>query len=254
MLSRFAAVLGVWAVTLGVVAQATAVNQTVSALNTDLFSPTEVTITQGEQVTFQNSGGNHNVHFDDGSVDFPASPSTTAWKTNVILNQVGDFRFYCEQHGGPGGSGMSGIVHVVAPPPGGGPPEPEPGGGRNPGSGPGGPAPGGQGPGGGSGGGSGARITFKASDTTPLAGKRVRLFGVVTPAHDGAKLLIQKRLRNGKFKTIAKTRLHAAPGDKSTYSVKLRLAKDVVLRATVAGGKSKVRKLDVRAHPSTAAH
>jgi plastocyanin len=252
MLSRFSAVMAVWAIALGVAAQATAVNQSVSATSSDTFSPAEVTVTQGEQVTFQNSGGNHNVHFDDGSVDYPASTSTSAWKTTVTMNQTGDFRFYCERHGGPNGAGMSGIVHVVAAPPGGGSPEPEPGGGGSPGSGPGGPAPGGQGPG--PGGGAKLKVTLKASDATPRAGKRVRIFGVVTPAHDGSRLLIQKRLRNGKFKTIAKARLKAAAGDKSTYTLTLRLTKDTVLRAKLSGTTSKVRKLDVRAHPSTAAH
>jgi len=92
------------------------------------------------------------------------------------------------------------------------------------------------------------KVTLKASDATPLAGKAVRLFGVVKPAQDGRKLHIQRRLRNGKFKTIATTRLHAARGDKSTYSLKLRLAKDAVLRARVpgdTGGVSGGRKLDV---------
>jgi plastocyanin len=249
MLSRLVGLVGVWAVVLGAAAEALAEDQTVSATSSDTFSPPEVTVTQGEHVTFQNTGGQHNVHFDDGSVDFPASATTSAWKTTITLDQVGDFRFYCEQHGGPGGSGMSGIVHVVAPPPGGGPPEPEPGGGGTPGSGPGGPAPGGQGPGQDDDDKSSPRkVTLKASDSTPLAGKKVRLFGVVTPARDGAKLLIQKRLRNGRFKTIATTRLKSAPGDKSTYSVKLRLSKDTVLRAALAGTSSKARKLDVRAH------
>jgi plastocyanin len=243
MLSRFAAVLAGWAIALGVAAQATAVNQTVSALSSNEFSPAEVTITQGEQVTFQNSGGTHNVHFDNGSVDYPATPDATAWTTSVTLNEVGDFRYYCEQHGSAGGGGMSGIVHVVAPPPGG----PAPGGPAPGGPAPGGPAPGGPEPGEDDSGG-GLKVTLKASDTTPLAGKRVRLFGVVTPARDGAKLLIQKRVKRGKFKTIAATRLHAAAGDKSTYSLKLKLSKDVVLRAKVADSVSKPRKLDVRAH------
>ena len=83
----------------------------------------------------------------------------------------------------------------------------------------------------------------------------MRLFGVVKPARDGKKVQIQKRLRNGKFKTIATARLHAASGDKSTYSIKLRVAKDVVLRARVAGdderatGISSGRKLDVHRAP-----
>jgi hypothetical protein len=143
---------------------------------------------------------------------------------------------------------MSGTVHVLPednPPPGGGPPAEEPGGGGStnpPGSG--GPAPGGQSPGGEAG---ALKITLKASDSTPLAGKRVRLFGTVKPALDGRKLQIQKRLRGAKYKTIATARLHAAAGDKSTYSLKLRLAKDVVLRARVPSEDdvSRTRKLDV---------
>jgi plastocyanin len=240
---RLAVMAGVCAVALAVAPGVGAVDQTVAALSSDDFAPAEVTITQGEQVTFRNDGGTHNVHFDDGSVDMPASPSSSAWSFSHTFDQVGDYRYYCEQHGNAGGVGMSGIVHVVAPPPGGGPPQQEPGGG-SPDPGPGGPAPGGQ---------SGddtpeLRVTLKASDTTPLAGKRVRLFGVVKPAQDGRKLRIQRRLRNGKFKTIATTRLKAARGDKSTYSLKLKLSKDTVLRATVAGTSSKARKLDVRAH------
>jgi hypothetical protein len=135
------------------------------------------------------------------------------------------------------------------PPPGGGPPEPGPGGSGNPDPGSGGPAPGGQSPG--EKVGAPLKITLVASDATPLAGKRVRIFGVVRPARDGRKVQIQKRLRNGKFKTIATARLHDAGADKSTYSLHLRLSADSVLRARVAGdderatGLSRGRKLDV---------
>jgi plastocyanin len=242
----------VWAIVGAFATGAGAADQTVNALSSRLFSPSEVTVTQGEQVTFMNVSGTHNVHFDDGSVDTPASPSSSSWSFSHRFDQVGDFRFYCDQHGAPGGSGMSGIVHVVAaqgnPPPGGGPPAQEPGGGgsANPGSG--GSAPGGQSP---STAAAPLKVTLKAGDWTPLAGKVVRLFGVVKPARDGKKVQIQKRVRNGKFKTIVTTRLHAASGDKSTYSLKLRLAKDVVLRARVAGddrratGVSPGHKLDV---------
>jgi plastocyanin len=220
-----------------------AANQSVSALSSDDFSPAEVTVTQGEQVTFTNTGGQHNVRFDGEAAGTPAAATTDHWTVPRTFDQVGDFRYYCERHGGPGGSGMSGIVHVVAPPPGGGPPAPEPGGGGSPGPGPGGPPSGGQPPGDTSP--AALEVTLKASDATPLARRPVRLFGVVKPARDGSKLQIQRRLRNGKFKTIATTRLHAAPGDRSTYSLKLRLAKDATLRARVGGAFSATRKLDV---------
>ena len=230
-----------------------AADQTVMALSSpNRFSSVEVTVTRGEQVTWMNVSGSHNVHFDDDSYTMPATPTGGGWQRSRTFDTVGDFRYYCDAHGDPGGSGMSGIVHVVAapsgpppenPPPGGGPPEQEPGGGGSPNP-PGGPAPGGQSPGGVAG---ALKITLKASDSTPLAGKRVRLFGTVKPALDGRKLQIQKRVRSGKFKTIATVRLHAAAGDKSTYTLKLRLAKDVVLRARVPSEDdvSRTRKLDV---------
>jgi plastocyanin len=251
--------VGVWTIVGAAATGAGAQDQTITALSgPNRFSQTDVTITQGEQVTFMNGSGTHNVHFDDGSVDYPATATSGAWQIVHTFDQVGSFRFYCELHGGAGGSGMSGIVRVVAapvnpppgnPPPGGGPPAQGPGGGgtTNPGSG--GPAPGGQPPG--QKVGAPLTITLAVSDATPLAGKRVRLFGVVRPARDGQKVQIQKRLRNGKFKTIATTRLHAASGDKSTYSLRLRLAADTVLRARVAGdedhatGLSRGRKLNV---------
>jgi plastocyanin len=250
MLLRLAGILGVWAV-VGA-SGATAEAQTVAAQPSDTFSPAEVTITQGESVTFSNNGGRHNVRFDGETTANPSPASTSSWSFQRPFGTVGDFRFYCEVHGGPGGSGMSGIVHVIAagapppgnPPPGGGPPQQEPGGGGSPTPGPGGPAPGGPQPGEQ---GSAVKVTFKVSDATPLAGRLVRLSGVVSPARDGRKLQIQRRLRNGRFKTIALTRLHAAKGDKSTYSLKLRLSKDAVLRARVAGddAASRARKLDV---------
>jgi plastocyanin len=226
-----------------VAGNAGAQNPTVSAQSNDTFSNAEVTVTQGGSVTFSNSGGRHNVRFDGEATGDPSPANTTAWSFARQFGTVGDFRFYCEVHGGPNGQGMSGIVHVVAaggPPPGGGPPQQEPGGG-SPNPGPGGPAPGGQQPG------ADLKVSLKLSDSTPLAGRAVRISGVVTPARDGRKLQIQKRLRNGKFKTIATTHLHAAKGDKSTYSLRLRLSKDTVLRARVVSedGISRTRKLDV---------
>ena len=247
--------VGVWAVVLAAATGAGAENQSVTALSSpNRFSNNDVTINQGEMVTFSNVSGTHNVHFDDGSVDTPASASSSSWSFTHTFDQLGDFRYYCELHGDAGGVGMSGIVHVVAQPsepppdnpPGGGPPQQEPGGGGSTDPGQGGPAPGGQSPGA-----EELTVTLKASDSTPLAGKRVRLFGVVKPAHDGRKLQIQKRLRNGKFKTIATTRLKDAGAAKSIYSLRLRVSADTVLRARVAGdderasGLSHGRKLDV---------
>jgi plastocyanin len=256
MLSRLAGMVGVWVIVGAAATGAGAANMTVTATSSDQFTPADVTVTAGETVTWNNvGGGRHNVVFDDGSFTQPAAGDTSNWSVARQFNTVGNFRYYCVVHGGPGGSGMSGIVHVVAspgtPPPGGGPPEQGPGGGGNTDPGSGGPAPGRQGPGDNAG--APLKVTLAVSDATPLAGKRVRVFGVVRPARDGRKVQIQKRLRNGKFKTIATTRLKDAGAAKSIYSLRLRVSADTVLRARVAGddqrgsGLSHGRKLDV--HP-----
>ena len=250
MLSRLAGMVGVWVIVGAAATGAGAENQTVMALSgPNRFSATSVTINQGETVTWKNGGGNHNVQFNDGTYEMPANPSTSSWTVSRTFNTPGTFTYVCRQHA----PGMAGSVIVLPanPPPGGGPPEQGPGGGGNTDPGSGGPAPGGQGPGDKAA--APLKVTLGVSDATPLAGKRVRVFGVVRPARDGRKVQIQKRLRNGKFKTIATTRLKDAGAAKSIYSLRLRVSADTVLRARVAGdderasGLSHGRKLDV--HP-----
>jgi hypothetical protein len=139
---------------------------------------------------------------------------------------------------------MSGTVTVVAAP-GGNPPGSPPPGGGPPGP-PGPPVPGGPAP---------SLPLFKAtlavSDATPLAGRRVRLFGAVRPARDGRKVQIQRRTRNGGYRTVATTRLRDAGAAKSKFSLRLRVSGDAVFRARVAGdderaaGVSTSTKVDV---------
>jgi plastocyanin len=93
-------------------AAAPAANQTVTATFGNTFTPKEVVINTGDMVTWNNGGGIHNVHFDDGSFDMPASPSSAAWSVSRTFTGPGTFRYYCEAHGGPNGSGMSGTVWV----------------------------------------------------------------------------------------------------------------------------------------------
>src|SRR5687768_7576098 len=96
-------------------APALAANQTVTATPGNQFTPQHVTVNQGEMVTWNNAGGIHNVHFDDNSYDMPASPSSAAWSVNRTFSAPGMFRYYCEFHGGPNGSGMAGTVSVSGP-------------------------------------------------------------------------------------------------------------------------------------------
>jgi plastocyanin len=93
-------------------APAHAANQTVTATNFNTFNAPHVGVNVGEMVTWNNGGGLHNVHFDDNSFDMPASPSSAAWSVQRTFNTPGLYRYYCEAHGGPNGSGMSGTVAV----------------------------------------------------------------------------------------------------------------------------------------------
>jgi plastocyanin len=107
--------IGILATLLVPVAPALAANQTVTATNANTFTPKTVVINTGDMVTWNNGGGFHNVHFDDNSFDMPASPSSAAWSVSRTFSSPGTFRYYCEAHGGPGGSGMSGTVWVNGP-------------------------------------------------------------------------------------------------------------------------------------------
>ena len=97
-------------------APALAANQTVTSQSVplDRFNPANVGVNVGETVTWNNSSGTHNVHFDDGSFDMPPSPISGAWSVNRTFNTPGVYRYYCELHGGPNGAGMSGTVAVNA--------------------------------------------------------------------------------------------------------------------------------------------
>jgi plastocyanin len=90
----------------------------------DVFSPGNVTVSQGESVTWNNTGNNHNVRFDGEATAQPPTPSSSSWSTTRTFLSAGTFRYYCEAHGGPGGQGMSGTVTVL--PPGVPPPPPPP--------------------------------------------------------------------------------------------------------------------------------
>ena len=109
---------------------AEAADQSVS-VSSDVFSPASVTVNVGDTVTWTNTGGRHNVHFEDGFVD-PDPASTSTWTAQRTFDTVGTFDYYCDVHRD---EGMAGTVTVlaagtIAPPPGAPPP---PGGGPAPG-------------------------------------------------------------------------------------------------------------------------
>ena len=179
------------------------------------FAPTTVTVTAGDSVRWMNDMGNHNVKFADPEPPLLAiSPPGMPWPVSRQFNAPGTFRYVCVPHEA---AGMIGTVTVLNAPDDG-----DSGGGVGGGT-----------PGGDPGEGGGddvktdlGRLQLKLSDATPPNGTRVRFFGSVRPAIDG-RVLIQRRGRNGKYKTV--TRVALKDGK---FSKRLR-AKAGVYRAVI---------------------
>ena len=75
------------------------------------FTPAQLTIKVGDTVKWTNSSGMHSVVADDNS--FTSGPvSSGAWSYEHTFNSVGTNPYYCAQHGGVGGVGMSGVITV----------------------------------------------------------------------------------------------------------------------------------------------
>jgi len=81
------------------------------------FEPADVTIFVGETVTWEwaPTAIDHNVVPDDGITPASSGALASAPKTySYTFNDLGPFAYYCENHGGPGGIGMSGTVTVLS--------------------------------------------------------------------------------------------------------------------------------------------
>jgi plastocyanin len=76
------------------------------------FTPSDLTITVGDTIRWENQGGFHNVVADNGSFTNGA-PSSSAWTYAKAFTIVGEYQYYCAIHGSPGGVGMSGIIRIV---------------------------------------------------------------------------------------------------------------------------------------------
>src|SRR3954463_1178858 len=106
--------IGVLAMLLVLAAPAQAADQTISATPSNRFIPPSVTVDLGDTVTWNNTGGFHNVAFDSDTFVQPNPASGSPWSVSRTFTKPGTFRFYCQVHGGPNGLGMSGAVTVNA--------------------------------------------------------------------------------------------------------------------------------------------
>ena len=79
----------------------------------DAFQPSQITVDAGDEVNWSSSGQNpHTVTADDGS--FGSGTLQPGESFSTTFDAAGSFAYFCEFHGGPGGSGMSGVVVVRA--------------------------------------------------------------------------------------------------------------------------------------------
>ncbi|MBD0281705.1 MAG: hypothetical protein ICV69_05875 [Thermoleophilaceae bacterium] len=223
------------------------------------FTPRDVTIDQGETVTWRNVEGTHNVVFEGSERPFaPAGSSEPVWPYVRRFDAPGTFRYYCEPHAG---RGMAGTVTVnpagspPAPPPPGSPPPggtPPPPGGTPPPPGGSPPAGGGTTPGTPSGGKASTTVTLQISDSTPAQGQRVRFFGSVRPEQDGRLVQLQRWARGGSYRTVMRIKLRDAGASRSKFSKRLRMLRDGVFRARLPAdsdhrqGTSRTRRVHVR--------
>lgn len=97
--------LGLWLAS--TLASAATVEVTVQNFS---FSPSVINIQAGDTVRWRGVSGVHNVVADDNS--FRSGSPVTNLSFEHTFNSAGNFRYYCEPHGGPGGAGMSGVVNV----------------------------------------------------------------------------------------------------------------------------------------------
>ncbi|MGI8624061.1 MAG: PKD domain-containing protein [Solirubrobacteraceae bacterium] len=116
---RLGGLVGLLAAGLAVfaVSPAAAADQQVQAQD-DVFVTSVIAVKPGESVTWNHQRTNdpHNLTFDDAAPGFPSpsSPQFAPWTATRTFPTEGTYRFYCQEHGGPGGQGMSGIVYVNA--------------------------------------------------------------------------------------------------------------------------------------------
>ena len=82
------------------------------------FSPSNLTIEQGDTVTWTNAGGFHNVEANDGSFRCAegcdgdggnGDPSSSGWSASVVFDTVGTVDYFCVVHRG---AGMTGRIVV----------------------------------------------------------------------------------------------------------------------------------------------
>lgn len=86
------------------------------------------------------------------------------------------------------------------------------------------------------------RVRVHVSDRTPSKGERVRFSGTAAPAHDGARVRVQRRTSAGRWRTVARTRLRDAGTEVSRYGRRVRVSRTGTYRVRVLSGDTDHRR------------
>src|ERR687895_2005236 len=78
-------------------------------------------------------------------------------------------------------------------------------------------------------------VGLRVGDSTPRKGQRVRFRGTVRPQHDGTRVAIQRKRRDGTWATVATPLLRDAGSAYSRYSKRLRIRRSGTYRTVIAG-------------------
>jgi FtsP/CotA-like multicopper oxidase with cupredoxin domain/plastocyanin len=81
-------------------------------VNDFAFAPATVNVNSGDTVTWMWMGNNHSVTADDGSFDSGVHNSGFTFNQMFMQSSGTNIPYYCSIHGGAGGTGMSGAVHI----------------------------------------------------------------------------------------------------------------------------------------------
>jgi hypothetical protein len=77
-------------------------------------------------------------------------------------------------------------------------------------------------------------VGLRVGDSTPRKGQRVRFRGTVRPQHDGMRVSIQRKRRDGTWAMVAMPRLRDAGSAYSRYSKRLRIRRSGTYRTVIA--------------------
>src|SRR3954454_6986830 len=79
------------------------------------------------------------------------------------------------------------------------------------------------------------RVSIGLSDSTPRRGQPVSFHGFVASKHNGRRVYVQRRLRDGRWVTVARTLTRNATGNRSKYRRGVTIFRTALYRVRVRG-------------------